>query len=131
MRSGRSTTSRNAMVLQSRITEMGSRIQEDKREMEASNEKVTLWTMIHNLWLISGLLQYSINYYYNKSAYLGGNFKQTSGYGGAVPLFDVSEFKLKGRRVFSLREAPNKFQIPFKRFQKTPTLIVNHVLGFI
>ena len=40
MRSGRSTTSRNAMVLQSRITEMGSRIQEDKREMEASNEKV-------------------------------------------------------------------------------------------
>ena len=62
--------------------------------------------------------------------YLGGNFKQTSGYGGAVPLFDVSEFKLKGRRVFSLREVPNKFQIPFKRFQKT-TLIVNHVFGCI
>ena len=50
MRSGRSTTSRNAMVLQSRITEMGSRIQEDKREMEASNEKVR-W-MSHNLWVI-------------------------------------------------------------------------------
>ena len=40
MRNGRSSTSRNALVLQSRITEMGSRIQEDKREMEASNEKV-------------------------------------------------------------------------------------------
>ena len=31
------------MVLQSRITEMGSRIQEDKREMEASNEKVLVF----------------------------------------------------------------------------------------
>ena len=40
MRNGRSSTSRNALVLQSRITEMGSRIQEDKREMEVSNEKV-------------------------------------------------------------------------------------------
>ena len=48
MRSGRSSTSRNAMVLQSRITEMGSRIQEDKREMEASNEKV--WS---ELWFIA------------------------------------------------------------------------------
>ena len=107
MRSGRSTTSRNAMVLQSRITEMGSRIQEDKREMEASNEKVR-W-MSHNLWVISG-----INDYCNKSDYLGGNFKQTSGYGGAVPLFDVSEFKLKGRRVLVW----GKFQISSKFLSK-------------
>ena len=41
MRNGRSSTSRNALVLQSRISEMGSRIQDDKREMEASNEKVS------------------------------------------------------------------------------------------
>merc|ERR1712062_117378 len=40
MRSGRNATNRNAMVLQSRISEMGSRINQDKREMEDSNEKI-------------------------------------------------------------------------------------------
>ena len=40
MRNGRNATNRNAMVLQSRISEMGSRINQDKREMEDSNEKV-------------------------------------------------------------------------------------------
>ena len=40
-RSGRNSTSRNVMVLQSRISEMESRIANDRREMEFSTEKVT------------------------------------------------------------------------------------------
>merc|ERR1712228_38804 len=45
-RSGRNNTSRNVMVLQSRISEMESRISEDKRELEFSTEKVKIFENI-------------------------------------------------------------------------------------
>ena len=40
LRSGRSNTSRNVLVLQTRISEMDNRIGDDKRELELSTEKV-------------------------------------------------------------------------------------------
>ena len=46
-RSGRNNTSRNVMVLQSRISDMDNRIGDDRRELEFSTEKVSFNNFIN------------------------------------------------------------------------------------